>query len=82
MPGTHGSVQRMQTMHGALTRSGITTAVSYVRGARGNRAAPVSEQDVKRLRAGNPSLTREANGFDQPTSSPRVRRAPTAHLHA
>lgn len=50
-PGTHGPVQRMPAMRGALTSSEIAAVVSYVRGARGNRAAPVSEQDVRRLRA-------------------------------
>jgi mono/diheme cytochrome c family protein len=50
-PGTHGPVQRMPAMHGALTSSGIAAVVSYVRGAWGNRAAPVSEQHVRRLRA-------------------------------
>jgi mono/diheme cytochrome c family protein len=50
-PGTHGPVQRMPAMRGALTSSEIAAVVSYVRGAWGNRAAPVSEQDVRRLRA-------------------------------
>ncbi|WP_321809653.1 cytochrome c [Burkholderia sp. BCC1985] len=50
-PGTHGPVQRMPAMRGVLTSSEIAAVVSYVRGAWGNRAAPVSEQDVRRLRA-------------------------------
>ncbi len=50
-PGTHGPVQRMPAMRGALTSSEIAAVVSYVRGAWENRAAPVSEQDVRRLRA-------------------------------
>ncbi|KUY90348.1 MULTISPECIES: cytochrome c [unclassified Burkholderia] len=50
-PGTHGPVQRMPAMRGALTSGEIAAVVSYVRGAWGNRAAPVSEQDVRRLRA-------------------------------
>lgn len=50
-PGTHGPVQRMPAMRGALTSSEIAAVVSYVRGAWGNRAAPVSEQDVRQLRA-------------------------------
>jgi mono/diheme cytochrome c family protein len=44
-------VQRMPAMRGALTSSEIAAVVSYVRGAWGNRAAPVSTQDVRRLRA-------------------------------
>ncbi|WP_322040012.1 cytochrome c [Burkholderia diffusa] len=50
-PGAHGPVQRMPAMRGALTSGEIAAVVSYVRGAWGNRAAPVSEQDVRRLRA-------------------------------
>ncbi|KVL28863.1 cytochrome C [Burkholderia territorii] len=50
-PGTHGPVQRMPPMRGTLTSDEIAAVVSYVRGAWGNRAAPVSEQDVRRLRA-------------------------------
>ncbi|WP_175730703.1 c-type cytochrome [Burkholderia ambifaria] len=50
-PGTNGPVQRMPAMRGALTSGEIAAVVSYVRGAWGNRAAPVSEQEVKRLRA-------------------------------
>jgi len=50
-PGTHGPVQRMPAMRGALTSGGIAAVIRYVRGARGNRATPVSEQDVRRLRA-------------------------------
>ncbi|WP_027785960.1 MULTISPECIES: cytochrome c [Burkholderia] len=50
-PGTPGPVQRMPAMRGALTSAEIAAVVSYVRGAWGNRAAPVSEQDVRRLRA-------------------------------
>ncbi len=38
-------------MRGALTSSETAAVVSYVRGAWGNRATPVSEQDVRRLRA-------------------------------
>jgi mono/diheme cytochrome c family protein len=41
----------MPAMRGALTSGEIAAVVSYVRGAWGNRAAPVSEQEVKRLRA-------------------------------
>ncbi|MDN7817507.1 hypothetical protein [Burkholderia vietnamiensis] len=38
-------------MRDALTSSQIAAVVRYARGAWGNRAAPVSEQDVRRLRA-------------------------------
>ncbi|HDR9091581.1 cytochrome c [Burkholderia vietnamiensis] len=50
-PGKNGPVERMPAMRDALTSSQIAAVVSYVRGAWGNRAAPVSEQDVRRLRA-------------------------------
>ncbi|AOK69877.1 cytochrome C [Burkholderia multivorans] len=50
-PGKSGPVQRMPAMRDSLTSSEIAAVVSYVRGAWGNRAAPVSEQDVRRLRA-------------------------------
>ncbi|MBY4831173.1 cytochrome c [Burkholderia dolosa] len=46
-----GPVRRMPAMRGALTSGEIAAVVSYVRGAWSNRAAPVSEQDVTRLRA-------------------------------
>ncbi|MGU2439589.1 c-type cytochrome [Burkholderia cenocepacia] len=49
-PGKPGPVQRMPAMRGALTSREIAAVVSYVRGAWGNRAAPVSEQEVRRLR--------------------------------
>ncbi|WP_175873501.1 cytochrome c [Burkholderia sp. BCC0397] len=49
-PGKPGPVQRMPAMRGALTSGEIAAVVSYVRGAWGNRAAPVSEQEVRRLR--------------------------------
>ncbi|WP_322075235.1 c-type cytochrome [Burkholderia cenocepacia] len=49
-PGKPGPVQRMPAMRGALTSGEIAAVVSYVRGAWGNRAAPVSERDVRRLR--------------------------------
>ncbi|MBR7962397.1 cytochrome c [Burkholderia vietnamiensis] len=49
-PGSDGPVRRMPAMRGALTSSEIAAVVSYVRGAWSNRAAPVSEQDVRRLR--------------------------------
>ncbi|QTO23984.1 cytochrome c [Burkholderia seminalis] len=48
-PGTNGPVQRMPAMRGTLTSSEIAAVVSYVRGAWGNRAAPVSEREVRRL---------------------------------
>ncbi|RQS28928.1 cytochrome c [Burkholderia sp. Bp8992] len=49
-PGQTGPVRRMPAMRGALTSSEIAAVVSYVRGAWGNRAAPVSEREVRRLR--------------------------------
>lgn len=49
-PGAPGPVSRMPSMRGALTSSEIASVVSYVRGAWGNRAAPVSEQEVRQLR--------------------------------
>ncbi|WP_107313810.1 cytochrome c [Burkholderia metallica] len=50
-PGTSGPVQRMPAMRGVLTHGEIAAVVSYVRGAWTNRAAPVSERDVRRLAA-------------------------------
>ncbi|KVS71757.1 cytochrome c [Burkholderia cepacia] len=49
-PGEPGMMRRMPSMRGTLTSSEIASVVSYVRGAWGNRAAPVSEQEVRRLR--------------------------------
>lgn len=49
-PGEPGLMRRMPSMRGTLTSSEIASVVSYVRGAWGNRAAPVSEQEVRRLR--------------------------------
>ncbi|EGC98406.1 gluconate 2-dehydrogenase (acceptor), partial [Burkholderia sp. TJI49] len=50
-PGSTGPVRRMPAMRGTLTSDEIAAVVSYVRGAWSNRAAPVSTQDVRRLRA-------------------------------
>ncbi|WP_431228887.1 c-type cytochrome [Burkholderia contaminans] len=49
-PGKDDPLTRMPAMRGTLTSHEIATVVSYVRGGWGNRAAPVSEQDVRRLR--------------------------------
>ncbi|AIO30545.1 alcohol dehydrogenase cytochrome c subunit domain protein [Burkholderia cenocepacia] len=50
-PGSTGPVRRMPAMRSTLTSDEIAAVVSYVRGAWSNRAAPVSTQDVRRLRA-------------------------------
>ncbi|WP_412529723.1 c-type cytochrome [Burkholderia lata] len=49
-PGKDDPSTRMPAMRDTLTSNEIAAVVSYVRGAWGNRAAPVSEQDVRRLR--------------------------------
>lgn len=49
-PGRSGAQQRMPAMRGTLTNDEIAAVVSYLRGAWANRAPPVSEQQVARLR--------------------------------